>query len=152
MQQKEKGSGGGKNRERSNGFKTMSFGLVPYHNSQLNTTKHCYLKKSSLFREGPQDTAQSRNKSILQTLLNIDLVKKNEEKPIIYHDFKTSNILLDVNFNAKLSNFGLAKDSLLGDQTHLSTQVMGTYGYPAPEYVMTGHLTAFFPFWRNFQY
>ncbi|KAE8726293.1 putative receptor-like protein kinase [Hibiscus syriacus] len=64
------------------------------------------------------------------------------ERPIIYRDFKTSNILLDENFNAKLSDFGLAKDGPTGDQTHVSTRVMGTYGYAAPEYVMTGHLTA----------
>ncbi|KAK1289677.1 Serine/threonine-protein kinase [Acorus calamus] len=64
------------------------------------------------------------------------------ERPIIYRDFKTSNILLDVDYNAKLSDFGLAKDGPMGDQTHVSTRVMGTYGYAAPEYVMTGHLTA----------
>ncbi|XP_031504041.1 probable serine/threonine-protein kinase PBL17 [Nymphaea colorata] len=64
------------------------------------------------------------------------------ERPIIYRDFKTSNILLDEDFNAKLSDFGLAKDGPMGDQTHVSTRVLGTYGYAAPEYVMTGHLTA----------
>ncbi|CAN6445293.1 unnamed protein product [Victoria cruziana] len=64
------------------------------------------------------------------------------ERPIIYRDFKTSNILLDADFNAKLSDFGLAKDGPMGDQTHVSTRVLGTYGYAAPEYVMTGHLTA----------
>lgn len=64
------------------------------------------------------------------------------ERSIIYRDFKTSNILLDADFNAKLSDFGLAKDGPMGDQTHVSTRVMGTYGYAAPEYVMTGHLTA----------
>ncbi|CAN0901329.1 Probable serine/threonine-protein kinase PBL17 [Linum grandiflorum] len=64
------------------------------------------------------------------------------ERPVIYRDFKTSNILLDGEFGAKLSDFGLAKDGPMGDQTHVSTRVMGTYGYAAPEYVMTGHLTA----------
>ncbi|KAJ6793062.1 putative serine/threonine-protein kinase [Iris pallida] len=64
------------------------------------------------------------------------------ERPIIYRDFKTSNILLDADYNAKLSDFGLAKEGPMGDQTHVSTRVMGTYGYAAPEYVMTGHLTA----------
>ncbi|XP_074286799.1 putative serine/threonine-protein kinase PBL17 [Silene latifolia] len=64
------------------------------------------------------------------------------ERQIIYRDFKTSNILLDSNFSAKLSDFGLAKEGPMGDQTHVSTRVMGTYGYAAPEYIMTGHLTA----------
>ncbi|KAL0558561.1 hypothetical protein IC582_003138 [Cucumis melo] len=64
------------------------------------------------------------------------------EKPVIYRDFKASNILLDSDYNAKLSDFGLAKDGPDGDDTHVSTRVMGTEGYAAPEYVMTGHLTA----------
>ncbi|KAE8692834.1 Kinase superfamily protein isoform 2 [Hibiscus syriacus] len=64
------------------------------------------------------------------------------ETPVIYRDFKTANILLDEDFNAKLSDFGLAKDGPMGDQTHVSTRVMGTHGYAAPEYILTGHLTA----------
>jgi len=60
------------------------------------------------------------------------------ERSIIYRDFKTSNILLDADYNAKLSDFGLARTGPSGDQTHVSTRVMGTYGYAAPEYVMTG--------------
>ena len=62
------------------------------------------------------------------------------EKPVIYRDFKASNILLDSDYNAKLSDFGLAKDGPDGDDTHVSTRVMGTEGYAAPEYVMTGKL------------
>ncbi|KAL6966222.1 putative serine/threonine-protein kinase pbl16 [Sarracenia purpurea var. burkii] len=63
------------------------------------------------------------------------------EKPVIYRDFKTSNILLDLDYNAKLSDFGLAKDGPVGDKSHVSTRIMGTYGYAAPEYIMTGHLS-----------
>ncbi|XWS13004.1 hypothetical protein CRYUN_Cryun36dG0000400 [Craigia yunnanensis] len=66
----------------------------------------------------------------------------NAERPVIYRDFKTSNILLDSDYTAKLSYFGLAKAGPQGDETHVSTRVMGTYGYAAPEYVMTAHLTA----------
>jgi len=45
-------------------------------------------------------------------------------------------------YKAKLSDFGLAKDGPEGDDTHVSTRVMGTHGYAAPEDIMTGHLTA----------
>ncbi|XP_042046105.1 receptor-like cytoplasmic kinase 176 [Salvia splendens] len=65
----------------------------------------------------------------------------NAETKVIYRDFKTSNILLDSNYNAKLSDFGLARDGPTGDKSHVSTRVMGTYGYAAPEYLSTGHLT-----------
>ncbi|KAE9618072.1 putative transferase, protein kinase RLK-Pelle-RLCK-VIIa-2 family [Lupinus albus] len=64
------------------------------------------------------------------------------EPKVIYRDFKTSNILLDTKYNAKLSDFGLARDGPTGDKSHVSTRVMGTHGYAAPEYLATGHLTA----------
>lgn len=62
------------------------------------------------------------------------------EKSVIYRDFKSSNILLDGAFNAKLSDFGLAKLGPANGNSHVTTRVMGTYGYAAPEYVATGHL------------
>ncbi|BAS95627.1 Os05g0591800 [Oryza sativa Japonica Group] len=65
-----------------------------------------------------------------------------QEMPVIFRDFKTSNILLDEDFNAKLSDFGFARDGPVGDMAHVSTRVLGTYGYAAPEYVLTGHLTS----------
>lgn len=61
--------------------------------------------------------------------------------PVIYRDFKASNILLDENYNPKLSDFGLAKLGPTGDKSHVSTRVMGTYGYCSPEYASTGQLT-----------
>ncbi|GAA0163891.1 hypothetical protein LIER_19655 [Lithospermum erythrorhizon] len=62
------------------------------------------------------------------------------EKQVIYRDFKAANILLDVDHNAKLSDFGLAKLGPVDGDSHVTTRVVGTYGYAAPEYMATGHL------------
>ncbi|CAN6927539.1 unnamed protein product [Brassica oleracea] len=59
---------------------------------------------------------------------------------IIHSDIKSSNILLDNNFHPLVSDFGLAKLAL-DCNTHITTRVMGTFGYMAPEYASSGKLT-----------
>ncbi|KAG9137163.1 hypothetical protein Leryth_011986 [Lithospermum erythrorhizon] len=71
----------------------------------------------------------------------LEHLHESANPPIIYRDFKASNILIGDDFNSKLSDFGLAKLGPTGEKTHVSTRVMGTYGYCAPEYALTGKLT-----------
>ncbi|MED6156217.1 putative serine/threonine-protein kinase pbl26, partial [Stylosanthes scabra] len=61
--------------------------------------------------------------------------------PLIYRDLKSSNILLDNDNNAKLSDYGLSKLAGKDNTNIVPTRVMGTYGYSAPEYVRTGQIT-----------
>jgi len=71
----------------------------------------------------------------------LEYLHDTANSPVIYRDLKCSNILLDEVYHPKLSDFGLAKLGPVGDKSHVSTRVMGTYGYCAPEYAMTGQLT-----------
>ncbi|XP_059648892.1 serine/threonine-protein kinase PBL34-like [Cornus florida] len=98
--------------------------------------------ENHLFRRSLPLPWSIRMKIALGAAKGLAFLHEEAARPVIYRDFKTSNILLDAEYNAKLSDFGLAKDGPEGDKTHVSTRVMGTYGYAAPEYVMTGHLTS----------
>ncbi|KAJ6729090.1 RECEPTOR-LIKE KINASE LIP1 [Salix viminalis] len=83
----------------------------------------------------------SRMKIALGAAKGLEYLHDKANPPVIYRDLKSSNILLDKFFNAKLSDFGLAKLGPVGDKLHVSSRVMGTYGYCAPEYQRTGQLT-----------
>ncbi|KAM6573568.1 hypothetical protein CsatA_017648 [Cannabis sativa] len=99
--------------------------------------------ENHLFRRGSVPLPWSiRMRIALGAAKGLAFLHEEVQRPVIYRDFKTSNILLDADYNAKLSDFGLAKDGPEGNDTHVSTRVLGTYGYAAPEYVMTGHLTS----------
>ncbi|KAF5462233.1 hypothetical protein F2P56_018258 [Juglans regia] len=83
----------------------------------------------------------TRIKVAVGAALGLEHLHCKANPPVIYRDLKSANILLDNDFNPKLSDFGLAKLGPVGDNTHVSTRVMGTYGYCAPEYAMSGKLT-----------
>ncbi|CAA7037066.1 unnamed protein product [Microthlaspi erraticum] len=84
-------------------------------------------------------TWEARMKVLICTSKALAYLHEAIEPKVVHRDIKSSNILIDDRFNAKVSDFGLAK--LLGDgKSHVTTRVMGTFGYVAPEYANTGLL------------
>ncbi|KAJ7971754.1 Kinase family protein [Quillaja saponaria] len=83
----------------------------------------------------------TRMKIAAGTAKGLNYLHHEANPPVIYRDLKSSNILLDEGFHPKLSDFGLAKFGPTGDRSHVSTRVMGTQGYCAPEYAYSGKLT-----------
>ncbi|OIV95845.1 hypothetical protein TanjilG_06821 [Lupinus angustifolius] len=84
---------------------------------------------------------QTRMKIAEGAVRGLEYLHNGADPPVIFRDFKSSNILLDENFNAKLSDFGLAKLGPIEGKNPVSTRVMGTYGYCAPEYASSGQLS-----------
>ncbi|KAF4397335.1 hypothetical protein CsatB_021470 [Cannabis sativa] len=84
-------------------------------------------------------TWEARIKVILGTAKALAYLHEAIEPKVIHRDIKSSNILIDDEFNAKVSDFGLAK-LLDSGESHITTRVMGTFGYVAPEYANTGLL------------
>ncbi|KAF3964154.1 hypothetical protein ACB098_06G230000 [Castanea mollissima] len=84
-------------------------------------------------------TWEARMKVILGTAKALAYLHEAIEPKVVHRDIKSSNILIDDEFNAKVSDFGLAK-LLDSGESHITTRVMGTFGYVAPEYANTGLL------------
>ncbi|CAI0552055.1 unnamed protein product [Linum tenue] len=84
-------------------------------------------------------TWEARMKVLLGTAKALAYLHEAIEPKVVHRDIKSGNILIDDDFNAKVSDFGLAK--LLGaGKSHVTTRVMGTFGYVAPEYANSGLL------------
>lgn len=103
------------------------------HNGSVESHLHGVDKK-----KGPLDW-DARLKIALGAARGLAYLHEDSNPRVIHRDFKASNVLLEEDFTPKVSDFGLAREATEGSD-HISTRVMGTFGYVAPEYAMTGHL------------
>ncbi|KAJ0500500.1 putative protein kinase RLK-Pelle-DLSV family [Helianthus annuus] len=106
-----------------------------------------YMENNSLARAlfGPKEWKleldwPTRYRICIQIAKGLAFLHEESRLNIVHRDIKATNVLLDKNLNAKISDFGLARLDE-EDNTHISTRVAGTYGYMAPEYALRGYLT-----------
>lgn len=70
----------------------------------------------------------ARMKIALGAARGLAYLHEDSSPRVIHRDFKSSNILLEHDFTPKVSDFGLARTALDGENKHISTHVMGTFG------------------------
>ncbi|KAL9232482.1 hypothetical protein vseg_007591 [Gypsophila vaccaria] len=106
-----------------------------------------YMENNSLARVlfGQKDQKlpldwRTRKKICLGIAKGLAYLHEESRLNIVHRDIKATNVLLDKDLNAKISDFGLARLDE-DENTHISTRIAGTIGYMAPEYAMRGYLT-----------
>ncbi|KAH0940925.1 hypothetical protein HID58_000562 [Brassica napus] len=117
------------------------------HTSEISSSFIVYelMEKGSLDAQlhGPSRgsalTWHMRMKIALDTARGVEYLHERCRPPVIHRDIKSSNILLDSSFNAKISDFGLAVTNGMHGKNNI--KLSGTLGYVAPEYLLDGKLT-----------
>ncbi|XP_010462025.1 PREDICTED: probable LRR receptor-like serine/threonine-protein kinase At1g51820 [Camelina sativa] len=83
----------------------------------------------------------TRLKIVVESAQGLEYLHNGCKPPMVHRDVKTTNILLNEQFQAKLADFGLSRSFPMEGETHVSTVVVGTPGYLDPEYYRTNWLT-----------
>lgn len=107
------------------------------HNSSVSSHLHDPLSKGYAALSW-----NARVQVALDAAKGLEYIHEHTKAQYVHRDIKTSNILLDSNFRAKISDFGLAKlVGKAGEGEASATRIVGTFGYLAPEYLRDGHAT-----------
>ncbi|KAK0580235.1 hypothetical protein LWI29_038370 [Acer saccharum] len=113
--------------------------LLVYEYMENNCLAHALFGKQGSETSTLKLDWETRQKICVGIARGLAFLHEESTIKIVHRDIKATNVLLDKQLNAKISDFGLAK--LKEDDTHISTRVAGTVGYMAPEYALWGHLT-----------
>ncbi|XAR59385.1 Non-specific serine/threonine protein kinase [Bertholletia excelsa] len=109
--------------------------ILVYEYMENNSLAHPLFEDCILALDWP-----TRLKICIGVARGLAFLHEESSLRIVHRDIKPNNVLLDRDFNPKISDFGLAK-LYEDDKTHISTRIAGTLGYMAPEYALWGYLT-----------
>uniref|UniRef100_M4EU49 non-specific serine/threonine protein kinase n=1 Tax=Brassica campestris TaxID=3711 RepID=M4EU49_BRACM len=109
--------------------------MLVYEYMENNSLAHMLHGKSSLNLNW-----RARQKICVGIARGLEFLHEGSMIRMVHRDIKTTNVLLDADLNAKISDFGLARLHE-EEHSHISTKIAGTIGYMAPEYALWGQLS-----------